>query len=576
MFWNIELLYFVIMIAAFIVLLLFAKLPTGLCLMISAVLGFVLSAIISNTSWDIRYLVEGMFGYLDTILIITTAMVFMGALQACGTLEYVSTLLVKALGRMPSLLLIALMIIVMFPAMVTGSSLASAISAGALVAPIMMKWGIPKHKTAAFIGIGSILGMVAPPVNVPAMVICDVVDIPFTGFTTPLLLLAIPLALVSAILLCRKYVKPIAKDKVEYVVDVSVLKELNWTVCLPLFVLILFIIAEMIFPLIFGSLGMSAMFVISTIVSFFVGRKRPFWKKKDKTQTDLNTVDKNASSPLAKKDGAPDSIVEVIRQGVYRSLSAMGLLAGVGMFMEVIALNGVRGFIVYTAISLPDLTLGSLTVPNFWQYVGMAVSLPVFGGISAFGSASMLGGPFVMALNGICYDIMVTGGLSLLAALGEFLPPSAMSAMFATTIVGEKGWAKTTKAGLPALAVIFVYTLLYILMLARWVQASTAKTMLIWIYLAVTIAIAIVFIVVWEVLVRKVGHFKKYAHEVVATETACAETAADGTTVCEVSVEETPVCETVTEAPEAETPEAEEPAATEAAAENLTDGKEEE
>ena len=398
LFWNIELLYFAVMLAVFIVLLLAAKLPTGLSLMCSAVVGLAVAA----------YLVEGMFGYLDTILTITTAMVFMGALQASGALEYISTVLVKALGRYPSLLLVALMIIIMFPAMVTGSSLASAISVGALVAPIMIKWGIPKSKTAAIIAMGSILGMVAPPVNVPAMVICDVVDIPYTGFTAPLILLTVPLALVSMILLGRKYVKPIPKEYVEKVVDTSVLKELNWTVCIPLFV------------------AMPAMFAISTVIAFFVGRRRPFWKK---PAEGLFTP-----QPAGAENAVPDCVVGVLRQGVSKSLSAMGLLMGVGMFMEVLAVTGARGLIVYTAISLPDV----------WMYVGMAVSLPLFGGISAFGSASMLGGPFVMALNGVCNSIMVTSGLSMLAAIGEFSPPTAMSSTIATNITGEKKWTKTT------------------------------------------------------------------------------------------------------------------------------------
>ena len=119
LFWNIELLYFAVMLAVFIVLLLAAKLPTGLSLMCSAVVGLAVAAIADpELTFDIRYLVEGMFGYLDTILTITTAMVFMGALQASGALEYISTVLVKALGRYPSLLLVALMIIIMFPAMV--------------------------------------------------------------------------------------------------------------------------------------------------------------------------------------------------------------------------------------------------------------------------------------------------------------------------------------------------------------------------------------------------------------------------------------------------------------------------
>ena len=514
MFWSIELLYFVLMIAVFIVLLLWAKLPTGLALMASAVTGFIFSAIISGTAFDIRYLVEGMFGYFDTILVITTAMVFMGAMEACGALQYISTLLVKLLGRFPSLLLIAFMLIIMFPAMVTGSSLASAISAGALVAPIMLKWGIPKSKTGAIIAIGSVLGMVAPPVNVPAMVICDVVDIPYTGFTLPLLLLAFPLAIISVLLLGRKYVKPLSKEDIPRVVDVSILKELNGTVCIPMLVLIVFIVLEMIFPKIFGALAMPAMFIISAVICFLVGRRYPFFKKRDK-------------SLAVSSDDKPGSVIDIFRESVYKSFSAMGLLVGVGMFMEIITLNGVRGYIVYIAISLP----------NIWQYVGMAVSLPLFGGISAFGSASMLGGPFVMALDGVCYSIMVTGGLSLLAALGEFSPPTAMSATFATNVVGEKSWTKVTKAALPALGVMFVYSVLYVLWFARIVQSAVNKTAVILIMFAVAMAVAIIFAVVWEILVRKVGFLKKYAHQVGAADVSVAVTAEETAEAEELGVQ---------------------------------------
>ena len=97
MFLEIELLYFVLMIATFVVLLLFAKLPSGLCLMASAVVGAIAYTIVAAVGGSapsaidlLRYLSEGTFGYLDTILVIVTAMVFMGAMQISGALEYIS------------------------------------------------------------------------------------------------------------------------------------------------------------------------------------------------------------------------------------------------------------------------------------------------------------------------------------------------------------------------------------------------------------------------------------------------------------------------------------------------------
>ena len=99
------------------------------------------------------------------------------------------------------------MLILMLPGMITGSSLASVISAGAIVAPIMKKMGLPKAKVAGIIAFGAILGMVAPPINIPVMVICDVVDIPYTGFDLPLMLLTFPIAIIITLFLSRSFKK---------------------------------------------------------------------------------------------------------------------------------------------------------------------------------------------------------------------------------------------------------------------------------------------------------------------------------------------------------------------------------
>ena len=199
---------------------------------------------------------------------------------------------------------------------------------------------------------------------------------------------------------------------------------LNWTCLIGLFILIIFIILESLLPRIFGSLGMTLIFIISTIPTFFTGRKvKPHM---------------------------------VVKDGVYKSFGAMALLAGVGMFVEVLTWIGARGWFVANALSLPSIL----------QYVAIAITLPVFGGISAFGSASILGGPFVMAFLALD-NIIVASALSLLAALGEFLPPTAMSATFAGQAVGEEKYIKITKAALIPFFVTLVYAMLFIIVVAR-------------------------------------------------------------------------------------------------------------
>ena len=169
---------------------------------------------------------------------------------------------------------------------------------------------------------------------------------------------------------------------------------------------------------------MTLIFIIATIPTFFTGRKvKPHM---------------------------------VVKEGVYKSFSAMALLAGVGMFVEVLTWIGARGWFVANALSLPSIL----------QYVAIAITLPVFGGISAFGSASILGGPFVMAFLALD-NIIVASALSLLAALGEFLPPTAMSATFAGQNVGEEKYIKITKAALIPFFVTLVYAMLFIIVVAR-------------------------------------------------------------------------------------------------------------
>lgn len=423
MFFQIELLYFIVMIGIFILLVL-KKIPAGLALIVSSVIGALLSTIFSKTDFQLRHFVEGGMAYFNPILLVTTAMVFMVALQASGALEFISIKIVKVFRSQPSLMLISFMFIIMLPSMITGSTLASVISAGALVGPIMIKLGIPKAKTGAIIAFGAIMGEVAPPVNIPAMLISEAVDMPYRNFTLPLLALTIPLAIFAVLFLGRKHVKKMTLEEAENLLDQSILKETNWIVTTPLFTLLVLIVLQSIFPKIFGIFGMPICFVLATIPAFFVGRK--------------------------------SHAINTLTQGIEKALPAILLLIGVGVFVQTIALNGVRGYFVINVLNLP----------NILRYVGMAAFVPVLGGVSSFASASVFGAPFVMAY--LQYNVIViTSGLSLLAAIGEFLPPTATAAAFTSNVIEEKNYFKLTKAAFIPILVTILYAMFFIIVVAR-------------------------------------------------------------------------------------------------------------
>lgn len=420
MFLQIELLYFIAMIVAFVVLLVFLKVSPGLSLMISAVIG----ALISGFGFPLRHLVEGSFGYIDVILIITTAMIFMQGLEESNTLKFVSLKIVEKFHKYPVLMLILFMLVIMFPGMITGSSLASIVSSGALLGPIMIKLGIPKAKVGAIIAFGAVLGMVAPPINVPVMVICDIVDMPYIGFTLPLLLLSFPLAIFVVLFFGYKHVKNFDFETLLNDPTFDDVHTIKWPVVIPVIILALLIVGMNVFPSIIGVLGLPLIFTISAILTLFFGKK-------------------------------PNAF-EVARKGVYKSFGAMGLLMGVGMFVQIITLNGVRGYFVINAMSLPDAL----------QIASLAITVPIFGGISAFGSASVLGGPFVMSM--VAYNqIVVASGISLIASLGEFLPPTAMSATFAAKVVEEKNYLEITKKALIPWFIVLIYGLLFVTVVAQ-------------------------------------------------------------------------------------------------------------
>jgi len=303
----------------------------------------------------------------------------------------------------------------MLPAMLTGSSTASCLTTGALVAPILLHLGVPRIKAGALIAIGALLGMVAPPINIPVMIIGGGIDMPYVGFTIPLLAGTIPPAIFAAMLLAWPSLrKKEGRDEAALDRELARMSTIPLTLrlCTPFIVLVVLMAGEQLFPKVFPFLGMPLQFLIASISALFTGQR-------------LN-------------------IFASATEGVRDALPVMGILMGVGMFIQVMTLNGVRGFVVLSALSIPEWAL----------YLGIAVSIPLFGAISAFGSASVLGVPFMLAL--LAKDqIIVATALSLVVSVGDLVPPTALAGIFAGQVVGEKNYFKILKLCLiPALATV--------------------------------------------------------------------------------------------------------------------------
>jgi len=411
---QIELIIFLGMILTFTISCFKLKLPVSIAMVLSAIVG----ALIGGEGIPIRHLVEGGFGYLNTILVIATAMIFMKTIQELGTLDALSALILKKFHSNKILLLVFLMFISMFPGMITGSSTAAVLTAGSIVAPILMLIGIPIVETATIIAIGGILGMIAPPVNVPAMIIGGGIDMPFVGFTIPLLMLTIPIAIFTVLFLGLKFTKNLDYEKIKSQLKTEDIEKLGIKVYIPIILSVVLMILGKIIPTVFN-LGMPLIFIISALSALFCGKKINF--------------------------------IKVSKVAVKEALPVLGILVGVGMFIQIMTLTGVRGYVVVSSLSLPPALM----------YLAMAITIPLFGAVSSYGASSVLGVPFLMAL--LSHNQIITASaISLIAGLGDLMPPTALAGIFAAQVVGLKDYSEILKKSIVPALVMIVYAIVMI------------------------------------------------------------------------------------------------------------------
>ncbi len=117
--------------------------------------------------------------------------------------------------------------------------------------------------------------------------------------------------------------------------------------------------------------------------------------------------------------------MKTLHAATDEALPVLGILTGVGAFIQVMTLTGARGWLVAQMLGAPSWAL----------ILAAAVSMPLFGAISAFGSASVLGVPFLLALLGR-NEVVTTAALSLLAGLGDLMLPAALAGTLAARVAG--------------------------------------------------------------------------------------------------------------------------------------------
>jgi TRAP-type C4-dicarboxylate transport system permease large subunit len=401
---------FAIAIALFLALHFLLRAPLPLSFIVVATVA----ALIGDFGIPFRHLVEGGFGFINLVLALFAGAFFGHMMRGSGAAEAAAAGIVRLSGerRLPLLTLAALPLFVV--GMFVGLSGVAVLAAGVVAVPALRQSGFDEATMAAFIAVMATAGMIAPPMNVPAMLIADGVNMPWTNTSRALLALALPLAAAALVWFAvwQGPTKPRGTPAQSSVAS-----------CLrgfaPLLLIVAIWIAVRIFPTVLIDPASPLILVIGGL----------------------------AALPMLPK-GELRKVVMATFTGTPLLLAAV--LVTVGILVQIMTLTGVRGWLVVSTMSL--------TVP--WNYLSLALGMPLLGGaLTAMSVSDVIGVPAAFSFIG--QDMIINvAALSAIASLAEFVPPTAIAAALSCYVVGGGSISQVIRRAWPPMMVLLVVALL--------------------------------------------------------------------------------------------------------------------
>lgn len=374
------------------------------------------AALVGGFGVPFRHLVEGGFGFINLVLALFAGAFFGHMMQASGAAEAAAAMIVRAAGArvLPVLALSALPIFAV--GMFVGVAGVAVLSAGVFAVPALRRLGYQDATIAAFIAVMATTGMIAPPMNVPAMLIADGVNMPWSNLSRSLLALSLPPALAGLAWFSYGCGPTRASVSTEG-------EDASWRK---------------------GLLGLLPLAIIVAI--WLAVRAFP-------------TVLVDPASPLVLVLGALTALPLVPRAELGKAVTATftgtplflaAVLVTIGVVIQIMTLTGVRGWLVVNTMALG--------AP--WNYVSLIVGMPLLGGaLSSMSVADVMGVP--VAFSFIGQDMILNvAALSAIASLSEFVPPTAIAAVLSCYVVGGGTVGQVFRRAWPPMAVLAALALL--------------------------------------------------------------------------------------------------------------------
>ncbi len=387
-------LVFLAMLIGFFVASFPLKMPAALALFVTGIVGSIAGGLGLST-WHIF---EGMFGFFEITAIVLTASIFISFQRESMGLNVLVRDLIRLFYKVPPILLIVLMFVVILPGALAGSGTAAVMAVGGLVGTVLTYIGLSKVTVAAFVGMGGILALIAPPINLPAMIISSGLNMPYAGFFGPLMIWTLFLGVSLPLIYGLKEVdKKIDSQEILGKIPGGEFYLGRLGAYLPLLVVIGLMVMQRAFPQALDP-GIPLIFIVGAILAYFLPKKR------------LN-------------------FIKITKETIEKTGPVAALFISVGVVVQVMVATGVRGWIV----------IESTTAPALFLFVAVLFLIPIMGGVmGTYGVASIFAIPFMMALLRLDL-IYAIAGMSMLCCLASLTPPTAIVGRAGVLATGYDG-----------------------------------------------------------------------------------------------------------------------------------------
>lgn len=147
-----------------------------------------------------REIVEGPFGFLDSMLCVCAASVLVAVLERSGAFGYLADRVFSIRSR--TLRAFGVLFLIALPSMLTGFAGSSLLTTGRLFRERVQ--GADPKKVHLTVCVGAFIGVILPPNCIPAMIAANgagsVLPTPYAGFFLPLLVIGLPAFIVYALM----------------------------------------------------------------------------------------------------------------------------------------------------------------------------------------------------------------------------------------------------------------------------------------------------------------------------------------------------------------------------------------